>query len=75
MEAKSNLGWVTTSRPNERSRLWTPVPSSRWLQPGLDLLVGDFLDAFDISLGIKVKSPNYSVVTILVDVCDRVLGR
>ena len=47
----------------------------RWLQPGLDLLMGDFLDAFDISLGIKVKSPNYSVVTILVDVCDRVLGR
>ena len=25
---------------------------------------GGFLDAFDISLGIKVKSPNYSVLTI-----------
>ena len=35
---------------------------------------GDFPDAFDISLSIKVKSANYRLPTIPEGVCDRVLG-
>jgi hypothetical protein len=41
---------------------------------GLNLLAGNFLDAFDVSLGVKMKSPNYSVLTVPEGVCDRVLG-
>jgi hypothetical protein len=74
MNAKSTAVYVTPSRPNERSRLWTPVSYSGWLQPRLELLAGDFLDAFGISLRIKMKSQNYSELTIPEDVCDRVLG-